>query len=371
MPFYRVVRKSPVFLMLIVALVSPGVDHFCADVPVNARNKLYVTNSEGDDITVIDPATLKPTGSLKVGQSPHGIVASATGDRIYVTVEGTQKLLIINTADDRLVGEVPVGRIPNQPTLTRDQRFCYVPLRGDDAVDIVDLVAMKVTKRVPAPAWPHNMYTSADGKRIYLGSITGEALTLIDPREQKVTDEISMGSGVRPLAIPRRGPHIFVALSKLHGFAIFDLDQKKVIKRVELPALSADTPTPYLNTYTHGLLLLDDERELWVTSCAGSAVYVYSVADIEQRAHAEPLRKIEVGKFPHWFGVTKNNHTVFVSNTESNTVTAIDARSKSVLATIRVGKAPKRLLVVTPNRSLKKVKEAAATRIGAIQGIAP
>jgi len=39
----------------------------------------------------------------------------------------------------------------------------------------------------------------------------------------------------------------------------------------------------------------------------------------------------------------------FVSNTASNTVTAMDAQTKRVLATIPVGKAPKRLLAVTPH----------------------
>lgn len=306
------------------------------------KSKLYVTNSEGDDLTVIDPVTLKVTGSVKVGHAPHGLIASASGDRIYVTVEGTQKLLVINTANDQILGEASLGQIPNQPTLTRDGQFCYVPLRGEAAIEIVDLTAMKVVKRLAAPAWPHNAYTSADGRRIYLGSIQGQTLMILDPASQTVVDQISMGSGVRPMAIPRQGSQIYVALSKLHGFAVFDVDQKKIIKRIELPPLPPDTPRPFLDTYTHGLLLVNSERELWVTSCPGSAVYVFTLPDLKQTA------KVAVGKFPNWLTVTKDNRVVFVSNTESNTVTAIDARNTQVLATIPVGKAPKRLLVVGP-----------------------
>ena len=43
--------------------------------------RLYVTNSMGSDITLIDLATLKPVGALKVGKHPHGVAARGDGRR--------------------------------------------------------------------------------------------------------------------------------------------------------------------------------------------------------------------------------------------------------------------------------------------------
>jgi YVTN family beta-propeller protein len=335
-------RRYVVCALLLAAFVLLSLGPRFSASAAAGKSKLYVTNSEGDEITIIDPVTLKVTGAIKTGHGPHGIVAAPAGDRVYVTVEGTQKLLAISAANGQILGEAPLGKIPNQPALTRDGRFCYVPLRGEDAFEIVDVTEMKVVKKLPAPAWPHNMYLSADGQRLYLGSIMGEAITLIDPAAQEVIERISMGAGVRPLAIPRHGSRIFVALSKLHGFALFDVEQKQIVKQVELPPLPPGTPTPFLNTYTHGLLLADNDRELWVTSCPGNALYVFTVPELKQTA------RIAVGELPNWLAITPDQRRVFVSNTVSNTVTAIDARTKRVLATIPVGKAPKRLLVVTP-----------------------
>ncbi len=334
-------RLSTITLTIAALLILSGLLPRTASTAA-IKSKLYVTNSSGDDVTIIDTATLKVIRSLKVGHAPHGLVASADGSRLYLTVEETQKLLIIDTADDRIIGEIPIGKTPNKPSLSKDERFCYIPLREEAAFEIVDLKSKKVIKRLPAPAWPHNMYTSPDGKRIYLGSINGEKITVIDPATQSVTDEIAMGAGVRPMAIPRRGSPIYVALSRLHGFAVFDPDQKKILKRVELPPLPPDTPPPFLNTYTHGLLLVNNERELWVTSCPGNALYVFSLPDLKQTA------KIEVGESPNWLTATSDDGMVFVSNASADTVTAIDAHTKRVLATIPVGRAPKRLLVVTP-----------------------
>jgi YVTN family beta-propeller protein len=343
----QTLEEDSVMRFLILALtiagltISSGARAWVSS-PAQNGSKLYVTNSSGDDVTIIDPATLKVIRSLKVGHGPHGLVASADGTRLYLTVEDTQKLLIIDTATDQIIGEVPIGKTPNKPTLSKDERYCYIPLRGEDAFEIVDLKAMKVIKRLPTPAWPHNMYTAPDGKRIYLGSINGGKITVIDPATQSVANEIDMGAGVRPMAISKRGSPIYVALSKLHGFAVFDPDQKKIIRKVELPPLPPDTPTPYLNTYTHGLLLVDNDRELWVTSCPGNALYVFSLPDLKQTA------KIETGELPNWLTATTDDRVVFVSNAAADTVTAIDARTKKVLATIPVGRAPKRLLVVTP-----------------------
>jgi len=58
--------------------------------------------------------------------------------------------------------------------------------------------------------------------------------------------------------------------------------------------------------------------------------------------------RVDVGKFPNWMAFTPDGKTLFVSNTQSNTVSAIDVKSKKLVATIPVGKAPKRILVVTP-----------------------
>jgi DNA-binding beta-propeller fold protein YncE len=104
-----------------------------------------------------------------------------------------------------------------------------------------------------------------------------------------------------------------VALSELHGFAALDLNTDKVVQRVELPKLPPDTPRPYLDTYTHGLALTPDEKEIWVTSVPDSKVYAFSIPALQPRG------EVAVGKFPNWLAFTPDGKTLFVSNAESNT----------------------------------------------------
>src|SRR5262245_61480205 len=305
-----------------------------------ATTRVDVTNSKGDDVTVIDPATMKVIGSIKVGANPHGIVASPDRATLYVSVEGTDELVAVDVAAGQIKSRAKVGRAPNEVSITLDGKKVFVPLRNEAAVEVVDTVAMKVIDRMKAPAWPHNTYVSANGKHLYLGTMQGSRITIYDTATHKQLNEIAPGNWVRPIALFRDEKLAYVALSKLHGFAVVDLKQGKTIRQVELPTLPPGTEIPPYDTLTHGIALTPNEREFYVTSMAGKAIYAFSVPDLKQ------LAKIDVGKFPNWITITPDGRQVWVSNQLDDTVSAIDTRTKKVIATIPVGHEPKRLLAV-------------------------
>ena len=308
--------------------------------------RVYVTNSKGDDVTVIDPATMKVVGSIKTGANPHGVIASPDRRTLYISVEGTDELIAVDIATHEVKWRVKVGRAPNEVSITQDGRKVFVPLRNDSAIDVVDTVAMKVIDRIKAPAWPHNTYVSANGRHLYLGTMIGSRITIYDTATHKQLNEIAPGDWVRPIALFRDESLAYVALSKLHGFAVVDLKEGKTVRRVEMPTLPPGTEIPPYDTLTHGLALTPDERELYVTSMAGKAVYAFSVPELKQ------LAKIDVGRYPNWITINPDGRLVWVSNQLDDTVSAIDTRSKKVVTTIPVGHEPKRLLAIDVNTGI-------------------
>jgi len=302
--------------------------------------KLYVADTQGDDLAIVDATNMKLIGNAQVGLNPHGAVASPDGRILYVTIEGTNELVALDTADDKVTRRVPVGRSPNEPTVTVDGRFVFVPLRNESAVDVVDTASFKVVDRIPVPAMPHNTYTSADGRHIYVGSMSGQRITIIDSSTRKIVSEIAPGNWVRPIAIKRDESLAYTAISALHGFVVVDLRSGKAMRTVELPALPPGTPEPFLDTYTHGLALSPDESELYVTSMPGNAIHVFSLPALGRVA------KIDVGRDPNWIVFRRDGRFAFVSNTTDNSVSVIDTAARRVAATIPVGHAPKRLVIV-------------------------
>jgi len=116
--------------------------------------KLYVTNSAGDNIHIIDLGSFKVIGEIRTGEHPHGAAVSADGRRFFTTVEGDQTLLVIDSASDRILQSIKLSGLPNQCAVTPDGKFVGVPIRGGDSVDIVDVTAGRIVKNLPVKAPP-------------------------------------------------------------------------------------------------------------------------------------------------------------------------------------------------------------------------
>src|SRR5947209_9580761 len=76
--------------------------------------KLYVGNSRGDDISVIDMASLKVVGEIKAGERVHGVCVQADGKRLFATAETDHTLRFIDTATWHTIATVKVTGRPNQ-----------------------------------------------------------------------------------------------------------------------------------------------------------------------------------------------------------------------------------------------------------------
>src|SRR5262245_43307620 len=68
--------------------------------------KLYVTNSAGDTIHVIDLRTFRMVGTIPTGAHPHGAAVSGDGRRFFTTVESDHTLRVIDTATDKVLRSV-------------------------------------------------------------------------------------------------------------------------------------------------------------------------------------------------------------------------------------------------------------------------
>ncbi len=301
--------------------------------------KLYVTNSEGDDITVIDLATLQATGDIKVGDGVHGVCAPANGRELFTSIESENNLKVIDTATNEITATIPLTGTPNQCAATPDGRFVAVPIRNRDSVDIVDINQKRVVKVLPVKL-PHNCYNAGSNDELYVSSMGSHEIDVIDLKKLDYSAKVPVGGIPRPYAVSRDGKLMYVALTDLHGFVIAAIPERKVIAHVDLPPAPPSTCALEPHTPTHGLELSPDGRELWVTSLADSGVYVYDVAT---RKLSEEIR---VGACPNWITFSPDGRYCAISNSGSNDCSIVDTRTRREVARVKVGKGPKRLLAV-------------------------
>jgi YVTN family beta-propeller protein len=322
--------------------------------------RIYVTNSAGDSVHVVDPATNKVVQVFKGPEAMHGVAFAPDGSRVYVSNEHDRTLDVFNREDGKLIKQVKLSDRPNNIAVAKDGRIAIGIARGHGALDIVDPKTLELRATIPVNGRLHNVYVTRDSKYVIAGSIPNKVITVIDLDKEQVVFEIKLDKGVRPMTIesnPDGSPkRIFAQLSDLNGFAVVDFAARKEVARITLPKTTATFETdPGRNTSpSHGIGVSPDGKTLWVTSIPNNSVFVYSLADLKQLGEvALPVLKIpdreQMSSVPNWVTFTPDGKTIYISNAGMRSVTAIDTASMTVRAVVPVGEVPKRINTLVMN----------------------
>ncbi|HZU24117.1 MAG TPA: hypothetical protein VFA04_01260 [Bryobacteraceae bacterium] len=326
--------RTPVLLLLVVSAATA-----LAASAGHPRTLLYVDNSLGDDLTVIDLGRLSVAETIKVGREPHGLCAASDGRTLFTTIESEKTLKSIDTATGRILDTIALTGSPNQCAATPDGRYVGVPIRDGNSVDIVDMSLKKVVKVLPIRD-PHNCFNTGGSNHLYVSSMGDKEVDIVDVKTMAYSGRIPTGGIPRPFAVSNDEKTLYSALTDLHGFVIADIPGRRIMERVQLPsAPPLDCPLER-NTPTHGLALTPDGKQLWVTSLADGGVYVYDLGTRKTSA------MIHVGKCPNWIAFSPDGRYCAVSNSDSDDCSIIDARTQRELARPKTGRAPKRVLIV-------------------------
>ena len=204
---------------------------------------LYVTTELDQDVTLVDPKTLKVVGTIPTGQeqshmlaiSPDGtrgytanvgpgtvsvldikarktlavIPISGETQRISVSNDGSMaftsdqtepRLAVIDTATDKVKAWVPLPGTGYGTAPTKDGRSLLVAIPGRNLVAVVNLATMKVISTIPVPSAPQEILVRPDGKFAYVSCNVKNQVAVIDLSDWKVQKLINVGAGADGLA---------------------------------------------------------------------------------------------------------------------------------------------------------------------------
>lgn len=311
-----------------------------------AERKLRIiqTNSAGDNVHLIDPATNTVAGVIEGIDVNHGAAAAPDGSRLYISNEAGNTLDVVDARTLRVAHRVPLSGHPNNVAIGHDGRRVYVGIRDPEpgGVDVVDTASLKMVKTIRTQGAIHNPYVTPDGKYVVAGSISGETVNVIDAATEMPAWTLKMDLGVRPMTFSTNPDGstkwLFVQLTGLNGFAVVDFATRKEIRRIEHPALPAGKATvPEGSDPSHGMQVTADGTTLVVCSRLNNHVYFYALPDLTLRGAAELG-----GKGAAWVTLTPDGRTAYVANPVTNDVSVIDVKAMREVTRIPVGHVPKR-----------------------------
>src|SRR6202163_710916 len=95
--------------------------------PVKAANKVVIvqTNSAGDNVHIIDPATNKVIGEIKRIEVNHGAAVAPDGSRIYISDEAMSALAVVHENMLMYTAQIKLTGHPNKLAVVSDGRRVY------------------------------------------------------------------------------------------------------------------------------------------------------------------------------------------------------------------------------------------------------
>jgi YVTN family beta-propeller protein len=317
--------------------------------------RVYVTNSAGDSIHVVDTTTNKVVQVIKGIEAAHGINFATDGSKVYVSNESTSTLDVFDRKSGTLIKKIELSAHPNNIAVSKDGGRIFVAIARDPgAVDVIDAATLTRAKSIPVHGRLHNIYITPDGKYLIAGSISKKLMAVIDLSTDSIAWEHQFDKGVRPMAIETNPDdstkRIFVQLSDTDGFAVVDFAKREEAARITLPDLHAgiELDPGRAAAPSHGIGVSPDGKTLWVTSIPQNAIFAYSLADLTLAGRvALPELKLPGrspgGAVPNWVTFAPDSKTVYISNAGLRSVTAVDTQAMKVRAVIPVGEVPKRM----------------------------
>jgi YVTN family beta-propeller protein len=305
--------------------------------------RIIQTNSAGDNIHLIDPATNKVVAEITGIEVNHGAAAAPDGSWFYISDEAEHTLDVVDGKTLGVTKRIPLSGRPNNVAISRDGRRVYVAIvSAPGAVDVIDTSTLERAKSIATRGGVHNTFVTPDGRFVIAGSIAGKNLTVIDGKSEEPVWSMDFDNGVRPIAFEKGADgatrRMFVEISDFHGFYIVDFEQHKEVGRITLPEIPpAERHTEGLQgSPAHGIGVAPDGKTLWVNSKVNSHVYAYSLPDLKL------LGGVHVGDHPDWLTFTPDSKFVYVANAGSNSVSVVDVASRKEITRIPVGQVPKR-----------------------------
>jgi len=139
---------------------------------------------------------------------PHGVAVTPDGTQAYVTDSEHDEVVVLDTSSLRAVGRVAVGKTPWNTAFTADGSSAYVTNANDDTVSVIDTASPSVTTTIALGGsssgqlnhTPTAIALSPEGN-IWVACNTSSSLAVIDTSSNTVIDSTDIGLGDDPTGI--------------------------------------------------------------------------------------------------------------------------------------------------------------------------
>ena len=293
--------------------------------------RVYVPNSGGSTVTVIDPRTYRVTGSYQTGFNPQHVVPAYDLRTLYVTNDLDNSLTPINPRTGRPAGpNIPVDD-PYNMYFTPGSRYAVVVAEARQHLDFRNPHTFALEHRIQVHcAGVDHIDFAANGAYLIATCEFGGRLVRVDLHTLKVAGYLDLpGSAPQDIKLDPAGRTFYVADKHHAGVWLIDA--------------ATFRPAGFIPTGpdAHGLCPSREARYLYVSNRGNGSIAVISSATEK----TVTTWWIPSGGSPDMGGLSPDGKVLWLSGRYDSVVYAISTVTGRLLATIPVGLQPHGLCV--------------------------
>jgi len=289
-----------------------------------ATGRVFVSNEQGDSVSVIDSASLEVIKTIAVGKRPRGVGLAPDGSAVYVAVSGANHIAVIDPQTLEVVRTFPSGDDPEAFAVHPDGNV-YISNEEDAKASVIDPASGKLVAEIEVGIEPEGVAVSPDGSRVIVTSESTNMLHIIAVPAHTIENNILVGARPRAATFSADGS-IAYATSEISGeVKKVDVASGKILGRMPL---ADDQAKP------KDILVSRDGQQLYVAGGRANRVFVLDARTLEIQ------NSVPVGKRVWGLALSRDGSRLYSTDGADHQVSVIDTAAAKVVKTIPVGQFP-------------------------------
>lgn len=322
--------KNPfhtVFAFLVIFL-SFGAGVFYAQ---TARPVLVALNKADASMSIIDPVTMKVTGTVPTGDGPHEVVLSADGRVAYVANYGAQtpgsSLSVIDVTTAKEIRRVDLTPLIRPHGLQLIAGKLYFTAEANRAIARYDTASNKVDWIMgTGQNGSHMVVGTPDQKRLYTANIGSDSVTAFElpplTAGRRPVTHIPVGKQPEAIDLSPDGKEVWIGLNAEGMAEVVDVVGYKSVAKINLGG------RPYRVKFT------PDGKHVICTMFASKEILVIDAATRKE------LRRMKIESTPMGIVFSADGKTAFVTVVEPDAVLKINLDKMEITGRAESGKSP-------------------------------
>lgn len=327
--------------------------------PSNFHEFAYIANSKSNTVTVLDLVYLRIDRTLRVGDNPTAIALNPVRREAYILNTDTPaengSVSVLDTAQNQVVANIPVHRLPTALSVDPTGHRAFVANAASNTISVLDLDSRRTTATIPTSQNPTSALISPDGRTLLVtfptsGNIGLFAAASATPRASNADPVLRIRStfpncpgATSPVILPDSSKAFIACPGSNQVLALSIAADPKTWSAKNNPSLLEDQALALLNVGTDPtyLTLKPDGGEVFVSNTDSG-----SISEISTQTN-EVGSTFGIGDQPTHGIVSWDNSVLWIANSGADSISLYSIDDGKRLPSIHIGATPNTLAFTT------------------------